>query len=371
MAGEGGGVDFNQEAVVADELITEHQRIFAGHVAIGVLGLGKNFAELELGEEDVVVHRLHGQEVAGGVDEALGLGEGVGAEGFNGLGREGAFDEGFGRALENVSAGGLRSEVGEVEGRGLKLERFCARYFQALVAQGGDLVGVVGQDDPGGFDAEQVADVGNVFVVPVILFEPHGGVGGEGGDLIERGLDEHAVAGLADVADAAAFLKEIEEDAVALFGDDLESALELLHAVAIAAAQGLGSDATGVEAGVKGGGGGNVAVGEGDDVMFVDDVLENVGAEEAETGVEKAIGDVERGAVNGPFFESGGLEDGAGGVLEVADEAGKFRGDGAGGIEGGRGHEDGVRLRETSERVNPLGAKTQKRISRPTFAAWF
>jgi hypothetical protein len=41
----------------------------------------------------------------------------------------------------------------------------------------------------------------------------------------------------------------------------------------------------------------DVAVGEGDDVVLVDDVLKNVGAEGAEAHIEGAVGDVERLAV--------------------------------------------------------------------------
>ena len=64
-------------------------------------------------------------------------------------------------------------------------------------------------------------------------------------------------------------------------------------------------------------GAGDVAVGHGDDVVFIDDVLENVGAEQAEAGVELAFGYKQRGAVERTFVEQLGGEDGTGGVLQL------------------------------------------------------
>ena len=103
----------------------------------------------------------------------------------------------------------------------------------------------------GGRDAEQVADVGDVLVLAVVLLEAHDPIGLEGGEAVVRRLHEHAVARLGHVAYAAALLHEVEEDAVALRGDDLERTLQLLHAIAVAAAQRLAGHAGRMHAGVQ------------------------------------------------------------------------------------------------------------------------
>lgn len=85
-----------------------------------------------------------------------------------------------------------------------------------------------------------------------------------------------------------------------LLGDDAEGAVQLLHAIAVAAAQGLAGHARGVEAGVEGPRGGDVAVRERQDVMPVDQVLEDVSPERAVAGLEVAGGDEEGVSVKGP-----------------------------------------------------------------------
>ena len=237
-----------------------------------------------------------------------------------------------------MSAGGLGGEVGEVERRRLEFERLGAGDDEALGAHGLDLVGIVGEDGERRGDAEQVVDMGNVLVVAVVLFEADGGVSLKSGQLVERSLHEHAVAGLADVADASAFLQKIEEDAGAFFGDDLERAFKLLHAIAIAAAQRLAGDAGGVQAGVKGLGADHVAMGERDDVVLVDQILENIGAKESVAGVERAGGQIKRGAVNRTLIEGTRGNHAAGRVLQFGDEFGEIRiVAGGGGCGGGHG----------------------------------
>jgi hypothetical protein len=135
-----------------------------------------------------------------------------------------------------VPAGGLRREVSEVEGRRLELEGFGTGNGNALGFQSVDFVGVISEDDEGCRDTEKVADLGDVVVIAVVFFEAHRGISLKGRKLVERRLDEHAVAGFADVADATAFLHQVEDDAVALLRDDLECPFELLHAIAVAAA---------------------------------------------------------------------------------------------------------------------------------------
>ncbi len=317
--GESVGGDFDEVAFVPDELIAEDERARAGHVALDGTVFEERF-KLGLGEEDVVVHRLHREEVARRIDEAARLGERVGFEEDDRLGREGAFDGGGGRALEDVATGGLGRKIGKVEGAGLEFERFGAGDGNVLGAEGVEFVGVVGEDDERRGDAEQVADVGDAIVVAVVLFEAHRGVGLEGGKLIEGSLDEHAVAGFTDVADAAAFLHEVEKDAAAFFGDDLEGAFELLNAIAVAAAEGFAGDAGGVDAGVESFGTADVAEREGDDVVLVYQVLEDVGAKRTVARVERTGGEVKRGAVERAFVQNLGGESAAGRMLQLRDE---------------------------------------------------
>ena len=67
----------------------------------------------------------------------------------------------------------------------------------------------------------------------------------------------------------------------------------------------------------------DVAVREGDDVVLVDDVLENVGVESAEAGVERTVGDIDGLAVERTFVACDRGKDTAAGVLKFADECGK------------------------------------------------
>ena len=184
-----------------------------------------------------------------------------------------------------MAAGRLGGEVSQIEGGRLKLERLCIGYLDTLVTQGVHLVGIVGEHDEGRVNTQQPTDVRDVVVVAMVLFEAHGAVGLEGGQLIQRGLHHHAIARLADVADPTAFLHQIKDDAVSFLGDDFEGAFQLLHAVTVAAAQGFTGHARRVQPRIQHLRRIDITVGQRDDIVLVDDVLEDVSPEHPETGV--------------------------------------------------------------------------------------
>jgi len=68
----------------------------------------------------------------------------------------------------------------------------------------------------------------------------------------------------------------------------------------------------------------DVAVGQGDDVVLVDDVLKNVRMEKTETGVERTVGDIECLAVERTFIARDRREHTAACVLKFPDEFGKI-----------------------------------------------
>jgi hypothetical protein len=87
------------------------------------------------------------------------------------------------------------------------------------------------------------------------------------------------------------------------FRDDLKGAFELLHAVAVASAKRFARHARGVESGVERLCSDDVAVRKCDNVVLVDDILENVGAEAAESRIERTAGDKKRLTIERSSFE--------------------------------------------------------------------
>ena len=149
----------------------------------------------------------------------------------------------------------------------------------------------------------------HIFVIAVVLFQAHGRIGLEGGNPVLAGLHQHAVPRLGNVADAPAFLHEVEQNAVFALGDDFQGPLKLLHAVAIAAPEGFAGDAGRVDSGVQSLSGAQVAMGQSDDVSLVDEVLEHMRLEGAIAGVEGAGGYIQCRAMDGTVH-AGLLADG-------------------------------------------------------------
>lgn len=131
--------------------------------------------------------------------------------------------------------------------------------------------------------------------------------------------------GLSDVADAASFLHQVEDDSVTLPGDQPEGAFELFPAVAVAAAQGFARNAGRVKAGVEGRRRRDVSVREGDDIVTINQVLKDVRPEDTEARLEIAGGDEQGVPVQRMITGDGRAGGGAAGMLQPFDQGGEFR----------------------------------------------
>ena len=138
----------------------------------------------------------------------------------------------FGFEVEGV-VGGFGDDGGEAFGDA-----------DAVLFEGGDFFGVVGDEADGG-NVQEAEDLGGEFEVAAV-----GGVAE-----LEIGFDGVATvvlelvgAELGHEADAAAFLLFVEEDAAAGVGDGGEGELELLAAVAAEGVEDVAGEALGVDA---------------------------------------------------------------------------------------------------------------------------
>jgi hypothetical protein len=132
--------------------------------------------------------------------------------------------------------------------------------------EGGDLFGVVGYESDGG-DVKGLEDLGGELESAVIGAEAEALVGFDG---VEALILELIGAELGHEADAATLLVFVEENAGALLGDEAESEVELVVAVAAEGVEHVSGEALGVDAHERrklfsgSRGGGEVAHGEGD-----------------------------------------------------------------------------------------------------------
>ena len=92
----------DDETVVPDEVVAEHKRFLAGHVALDGF-VAKQLLELLTAEQDLIVDRLHRQIIAGRVDEARRGRKRVRPEGCDRFRRKGALHQGSGGPAEDVT----------------------------------------------------------------------------------------------------------------------------------------------------------------------------------------------------------------------------------------------------------------------------
>lgn len=243
-------------------------------------------------------------------------------------------------------------EVFLVVGVGGNFDGDVVHYFEAVADEADAFFGVVGEEFHFG-DAEVVEDLGADAVVAGVHGEAEVEVGLEG---VHALFLELVGFEFVEQADAAAFLLHVDDDAFALFFDDLEGGGELVAAVAAEGAEEVAGEAGGVDAdedgfvffpgafedGEVGFGAGGVGVGADAEVaVFGGEVHFDFAVDEAfvfhPVLDEVFDGDDFEFVLLGDFEELGQAGHGAVGVHDFDEDAGGFEAGEDGEVGGGFG----------------------------------